>query len=378
MEKEHQVEQTVNDVTKEAATAINEKTTDGKEIAQIDEANIEVLDDKKKKKKIKKPKNPNEGFSNFLYNPRQKTVLGKDGLGWAKLSAFYTGFYFFQGCFFLLLLYVFALFIDRHVPTYFNTESTMSVRTSTPSVGMGYRPQPVIDDNIIRISDNPREQARIASSLRLYRDVFLIQKADAKTEKCTEKDSAGDLPPGYACAFNWFHVVENQDHPCSDNNMYGFRHEEPCVLVKVNKIYGWTPPTGALPVIIQNLRGIASNKSVIEPDVYVTCAGTNYADNDALTNITYYSLDKPSGSTKYGAIPNYYFPYRNARDHVQPFVLVQFKDLPYDRLVSVTCRLWYPGVEHETRTMRSMVTFQLYRTRSQAQVNPIETEEETQ
>ena len=69
---------------------------------------------------------------------------------------------------------------------------------------------------------------------------------------------------------------------------------------------------------------------------------------------------------------------RNARDHVQPFVLVQFKDLPYERLISVTCRLWYPGVEHETRTMRSMVTFQLYRTQSQAQVNPIETEEETQ
>lgn len=74
------------------------------------------------------------------------------------------------------------------------------------------------------------------SFFRSFSIVFLIQKADAKTEKCTEKDSAADLPPGYACTFNWFHIVENQDHPCSDNNMYGFKREEPCVLVKVNKV----------------------------------------------------------------------------------------------------------------------------------------------
>ena len=124
---------------------------------------------------------------------------------------------------------------------------------------MGFRPQPVIDDNIIRISDNPREQVRIASSLRLFRDgqlnekhlevsrsflvsslVYLTQRADAKTEKCTDKEDAADLPPGHVCAFNWFHIVENDDHPCSDNNMYGFRKEEPCILVKVNKVRGET------------------------------------------------------------------------------------------------------------------------------------------
>ncbi len=57
-----------------------------------------------------------------------------------------------------------------------------------------------------------------------------------------------------------------------------------------------------------------------------------------------------------------YCNYRNARDHVQPFVLVQFNKLPIDRLVAVTCRAWAPGIEHSVSGMRGMVGFQLYRT----------------
>jgi hypothetical protein len=37
-------------------------------------------------------------------------------------------------------------------------------------VGMGFRPQPIIDDNLIQITNDPIQQKRIASSLRLYRD----------------------------------------------------------------------------------------------------------------------------------------------------------------------------------------------------------------
>ena len=87
----------------------------------------------------------------------------------------------------------------------------------------------------------------------------------------------------------------------------------------------------------------------------------------------------PSGSPKHGIIPNYFFPYRydfdlildgnlyasfltrNARDHVQPFVLVQFNKLPLHRLVTVTCYALAPGIENTLRGMRGMVSFQMYR-----------------
>jgi hypothetical protein len=66
--------------------------------------------------------------------------------------------------------------------------------------------------------------------------VYLIQKADAKTDECSAEEPASDLPQDTACAFNWFHIVNTENHPCSDNNMYGFKKEEPCVLVKLNKV----------------------------------------------------------------------------------------------------------------------------------------------
>ncbi len=35
---------------------------------------------------------------------------------------------------------------------------------------MGFRPQPRVDDSLIQVTNNPNQQKRIASSLRLFRD----------------------------------------------------------------------------------------------------------------------------------------------------------------------------------------------------------------
>ena len=101
---------------------------------------------------------------------------------------------------------------------------------------MGFRPQPSIDSSLIVISDELGQQQRIASSLRLFRDVFLLQSAEAQTVDCSAQSPASSLPSNTACAFNWLDIVEDQNHPCSDNNLYGFKSQRPCVLVKLNKV----------------------------------------------------------------------------------------------------------------------------------------------
>ncbi|CAF1046934.1 unnamed protein product [Rotaria sp. Silwood1] len=331
-------------------------------------------------KNVKKTQNSTKSFTNFLYNSRQKTVLGRNALNWgnskdkynnhnnisiyilAKLSIFYTILYLFLGFFFVGLTYVFASILDRTQPRYYNTESIMAVRSTNAVVGLGFRPQPVTYESLIRITNDTAQQKRIASSLQLFRNVFLLQSSDAKAEECSPQNPASNLPPGTACLFNWFHIVESEDHPCSDNKMNGFSYEQPCILIKLNKVYGWKPVKGILPLNIQELLGVINNKSISNSDVYITCAGTHPADDDVLIDATYYSLAYPFGSSKFGVIPNYFFPYRNAKDHVQPFVLVQFNMLPLNRLVSVTCRAWAPGIEHNARRMRGMVSFQVYRT----------------
>ena len=101
---------------------------------------------------------------------------------------------------------------------------------------MGFRPQPLIDSSLIEISNDRTQQKKVASSLRLFRDTFLLQSGDGQIERCSPNSPASNLPLGTACAFNWFNIVENQDHPCSDNNWYGFKNEQPCILVKLNKV----------------------------------------------------------------------------------------------------------------------------------------------
>jgi hypothetical protein len=69
--------------------------------------------------------------------------------------------------------------------------------------------------------------------------VYLTQKADAKIEECTTTDSASELPQGTACSFDWSRIVNTDNHPCSEKNLFGFKNEQPCVLVKLNKVINY-------------------------------------------------------------------------------------------------------------------------------------------
>ncbi|CAF1211934.1 unnamed protein product [Adineta ricciae] len=303
-------------------------------VSTTDPAETKLVDQGQSKAKVtpKEKKSVLQAVLHFVYNPQQKTVLGRSSLNWAKLALFYSVFFFCLGSFFVGFLYLFALFTDSNEPRYTNTESTMAVRTTATVVGLGFRPQPIIDDNLIRVTNTKQQQEQIASSLSLFRQVYLTQKSDAKTEVCSANNPASELPQGFACEFDWSDIVKNDDHPCSEKNLYGFQQEQPCVLVKLNKVYGWTPSPGRLPEHIVKLQGGRNSGPIQDPDVYITCEGAHPADKDVLTDLVYYSMDNPNGSPSYGTIPNHFFPYRNAPDHVQPFVLVQFKKLPLDRL----------------------------------------------
>lgn len=68
------------------------------------------------------------------------------------------------------------------------------------------------------------------------RIVYLTQKGNVRAEQCSPRRTAEDLPSGVACAFDWDDIVTSDDHPCSDKNLNGFAKEEPCVLVKINKV----------------------------------------------------------------------------------------------------------------------------------------------
>lgn len=331
------------------------RTTDITPVPTDATPNVEMVNAEPKKKK-----SAVGSLLNFVYNSKRKTVLGRDAMNWFKLALFYMIFFFCVSCFFTGLLYLFTLTLNSRIPKYYNEDSTMTVRTSASIVGLGFRPQPNVRENRIIISDDPTQQNEMVSSLRLFRDVYLRQKPDARVERCTRDEPANELPQGVACEFDWSDIVRSKSHPCSEENLFGFKQKQPCILVKINKVYGWEPQPVSTFSSHHGHHGI--NSTNVHPktsDVHVTCQGSQADDRAVLHDITYYSLEHPLGSKDYGAVPHYYFPYRNAPDHVQPFILVQFKDLPANRVVDVLCKISAPGLHPERRTMRGYVSFEL-------------------
>ena len=78
------------------------------------------------------------GLIDSVYNKEYREFLSKDAMGWLKLSAFYSVFYFFLAMFFCALLFLFWAFRinGSTAPVYYNTESVMHYKVVNPGLGI--------------------------------------------------------------------------------------------------------------------------------------------------------------------------------------------------------------------------------------------------
>merc|ERR1712036_53340 len=67
------------------------------------------------------------GFGLFLYNKEEKTVLGRTGHGWARISIFYLFYYLFLACLFAISINITYSCLDKEEPYY-------QTRLETPGV----------------------------------------------------------------------------------------------------------------------------------------------------------------------------------------------------------------------------------------------------
>nr|CAI5856613.1 unnamed protein product [Callosobruchus analis] len=109
----------------------------------------------------------------------------------------------------------------------------------------------------------------------------------------------------------------------------------PCIFLKLNKIYGWTPeyyddpnnlPKDMPKKLKEHIRNITS---IERRTVWITCEGENPADIEYLGPITYY----PSQG-----FPGYYYPYLNREGYLSPLVAVKF-ERPVRKYFQLKCAL---------------------------------------
>lgn len=300
-------------------------------------------------------------FSLFCWNPVKKEVFGRDGESWAKISLFYACFYMALAGIFAVMLAIFMAIIDKRQPTYYNEFSVMwqqKVEVTHVGVnpGLGFRPQLDPMTTLIRIKSSeknlshPYSYMRYKNSMDEYlRGYEIIDTRGEQIIDCDQNSNAEYLEKQFdrnkVCRFE---IVEmfGKDNMCTKTRNYEYDKSKPCIVLKINKIYGWKPEAyGANDPLPSELMPYEKQVRSNPRNVFILCSGEFQVDLDFTGQLTYFSLtpDK-SGRDQIGYIPFYYFPYKNQDGYRSPLVFAYFQNITTNVLINVMCRAYAKNI----------------------------------
>jgi sodium/potassium-transporting ATPase subunit beta len=328
----------------------------------------------KHESRLKKLQTSTRKFGKYLWNAENREVMGRDGLSWAKVSLCYFFFYTGLACFFVGMLAVFVATLDRKEPRY--TVGSSLIGTNP---GVGFRPQLNPESNLIAYSlskvENPgtsynSDFARLLTSINIFLNYYYVdrQNKDGELNNCDvgSLDQIRDkFKEGFYCPYNFTLVLKGTE--CDPDINYGYMDGNPCVILKLNRMYDWLPEAyasaSALPEAIRDVNELI-NENIYNSSVIIKCDGEFSADRDALrsANISYYSAESYKFNFyKLGLVPFYYFPYMNQNGYQTPLVFVQFKNINRFQLINVICRAYAANIKSDDRlNLRGMTRFQIF------------------
>lgn len=313
------------------------------------------------------------GFTRFMYNKEERTVIGRDGLSWVQISLAYAVFYASLASFFVGMLAIFVAQLDFQLPTYYAESSVMATRNNI-NPGLGFRPQVDPEDSLIYF--NTSEPASISTLTRSLTHFLAKYYDDSKLEEakvirdCQHRQDYDTLRALFrneslSCEFDYRVLL--RDTTCDPNKQFGYA-EGPCVAIKLNKIVSWTPE----PYVNSTLSPLnqwwnSSDQSTLSKNIVIRCDGEYGADRDNidLSKVVYYSVGASAANiTHLGLLPFYYYPYYNQASYRQPLVFVHFRHLPENILLNIVCRAYASNIDSDDKlNLRGMAKFQLFVTK---------------
>jgi len=293
-------------------------------------------------KKYTPGKGQNEGgFGKFLWNPETSEFLGRTGASWFKITVFYIIFFAGLAAFFMLMLYIFLATIDPNRPKW---EGSSGLIGDNP--GVGFRPMPDQDKNVestlIWYKRNKADSydywvKELNNTLKEYQNQAQVS-GSANGINCKESGKADEN--------KWCRMEINEiDGACSANNEYGYRLGEPCILIKLNRIYGWKPePYKQGDSLPDDMPASVRTKIQDTPKehIWFSCEGENPADRENLGPLTYYPEQ---------GIPTHFFPYLKQGGYQSPFIFVRLSKPVNNVLINVECKAWAKNI-HPSRLDR--------------------------
>ncbi|OXA46560.1 sodium/potassium-transporting ATPase subunit beta [Folsomia candida] len=314
--------------------------------------------------------NNDGGFMKFLYNSDTGEVLGRTGMSWLKIIVFYIIFYAGLAAFFGLMLYIFYQTLDINKPKYQLGDSLIG---SNP--GVGFRPQPDQDKNVdstlIWFKRGDRDDFKFWSEqLKSYVEEARKtagKNCDFGADKASDKEACQVI------------VDEKKFGNCTVATDFGYKDGSPCVLIKLNRIYGWKPePFGparfseaefkkaiddkansdakfpkilktAIEKKLQEVNTEAAKEDVAK-SVWINCDGENPADRENMGKISYAPMQ---------AIQSFYFPFMKQPNYVSPFIMVQFESVTRGVLINIECKAYAKNIFPDRASRTGSVHFEL-------------------
>ncbi|CAF0887084.1 unnamed protein product [Rotaria sp. Silwood1] len=301
---------------------------------------------------------------NYLWNRKTKRFCARDGLEWAKLGCCYFIYLFALGILFSALVIVYMLLLDKKTPRRLGNDSAIAFDGGI-NPGLGFRPQLHMDRSLLKwrssrktghestgqLIDNIQEWGK----LHTVKDQFHQQMIDcAAVPRHLLIDY---FRQGLSCIF-LVTDVKPGPNPCTKPKSFGYHKGRPCILIKINRIFGWIPEPyqskEEVPIEIRHLW-----QPNMKNFILIKCFGQYPTDEDLIDQIDHISI---LGNKAIGGIPTYYYPFLNQPGYRQPYIWAQFIKIESNVLINIICRAYARNIRHSTdiEDMTGAVHFELF------------------
>ncbi|CAG5128927.1 unnamed protein product, partial [Candidula unifasciata] len=213
--------------------------------------------------------------------------------------------------------------------------------------GLGFRPQPNIGTTLIRFVKGDFNSYihyldHIESYIQYYENE--LQQGDNFLD-CSEIRTRRKTNLNKVCVFD--PIVLGGD--CVKQQNYGFDDGQPCILLKLNKVFGWQPEeysNETVPNIIKNVWN--------EDDpwwVVVRCDGDNHITRENMGDLVYFPSEQ--------GFHYKYFPFRNQQGYRSPLIFLRFQNAHPGILFMMTCRAFAKNIYHDHVEQIGQVHFEV-------------------
>lgn len=261
-----------------------------------------------------------------------------------QLVVYFTIFYSLVLFFFFAYMHLLMYFhIDRERPKLTGLQSALEFNP-----GLSMIPRPNLRTSLLRgVASDILVCEGYFSEFMAFLSIYERYASRVEMTKCGMDDGTYEFNIERPCAFDL-----NSAWPCSLTNGYGWDSSSPCILLKMNNIYGWVPDP------VEGASGVV-----------VKCEGATQDDTLNLGDIRYYDLShhytaeswgaKIEGKQGNGTFHSDFFPYLNQRWYLQPIVWVTFTEMQRDRLTRVKCWLIAKNIHVDFQRGEGSVKFEI-------------------